>query len=43
MIIETYRKKLDEEGNPIIENGDFVMELVESIEIVNLPAPPDWI
>ena len=24
---EIYKKKLDEKGNPIIENGDFVMEL----------------
>ena len=24
---EIYTKKLDENGNPIIENGDFVMEL----------------
>ena len=31
MIIETYKKKLDEEGNPVIVNGDFVTELV-SIE-----------
>lgn len=30
MIIETYKKKLDEEGNPVIVNGDFVTELVST-------------
>lgn len=33
---ETYKKKLNEEGNPIIENGDFVMEIVDSVELPDL-------
>ena len=28
MKIKTYKKKLDENGNPLIVNGDFVVELV---------------
>ena len=32
---EVYRKKLDENGQPALnENGDFIMELVESTEVV---------
>jgi len=30
---ETWKKKLDKKGNPILENGDFVMELVSSVEV----------
>lgn len=30
MRVETYKKKLDEEGNPVIVNGDFVNELVHT-------------
>ena len=30
MKIETYKKKLDQNGNPIIINGDYVMELVST-------------
>lgn len=30
MRIETYKKKLDKKGNPIIVNGDFVTELVST-------------
>ena len=30
MKIETYKKKLDEKGNPVIVNGDFVIELVST-------------
>lgn len=30
MRIETYKKKLDKKGNPIIINGDFVTELVST-------------
>jgi len=30
MKIETYKKKLDKKGNPIIINGDFVTELVST-------------
>lgn len=33
MKIETYKKKLDENRNPIIINGDFVVELVNSEEL----------
>lgn len=30
MRIETYKKKIDKKGNPIIVNGDFVTELVST-------------
>ena len=30
MKIETYKKKLDKKGNPVIVNGDFVTELVST-------------
>ena len=30
MKVETYKKKLDENGNPIIINGDYVTELVST-------------
>lgn len=30
MRIETYKKKIDKKGNPIIINGDFVTELVST-------------
>lgn len=30
MKIETYKKKIDKKGNPIIINGDFVTELVST-------------
>lgn len=40
---EVYRKKLDQSGNPVIENGDFVMELVESKHEDDLPELPDWL
>jgi len=30
MRIETYKKKLDKKGNPIIIDGDFVTELVST-------------
>lgn len=33
---ETYKKKLDENGVPLIVDGDFVMELVESIDFPDL-------
>ena len=33
MKIETYKKKLDEKGNYIIVDGDFVVELVNSEEL----------
>ena len=39
MKIETYKKKLDKEGNPILKDGDFVMELVsvsETLEIYTI-------
>jgi hypothetical protein len=42
---QTYRKKLDPEGNPIIENGDFVMELVkeEILDIEPEKPLPNWL
>lgn len=36
---EVYKKKLDKEGNPILKDGDFVMELVsvsETLEIYTI-------
>jgi len=30
MRIETYKKKLDKKGNPIIVNGDFATELIST-------------
>jgi hypothetical protein len=33
---EIYLKKLDSEGNPILVDGDFVMELISSIEVPDL-------
>lgn len=30
MRIETYKKKLDKKGNPILKDGDFVTELVST-------------
>lgn len=43
MIKQTYRKKLDSEGKPLIENGDFVMELVEEKEMPSEPIEPNWL
>lgn len=44
MINETYRKKLDENGNPALdETGDFVMELVSSEEMPPEILPPNWL
>ena len=43
MINKTYRKKLDKDGNPIIENGDFVMELISSEEVPDVIHPPNWL
>ena len=33
---EIYLKKLDSEGNPILVDGDFVMELISSTEVPDL-------
>lgn len=40
---EEYRKKLDSEGNPILLNGDFVLELVYSEEVPDPPKYADWL
>ena len=37
---EVYSKKLDSEGNPILVVGDFVMELISSIEVPDLIVEP---
>jgi hypothetical protein len=37
---EVYSKKLDSEGNPILVDGDFVMELISSIEVPDLIMEP---
>ena len=37
---EVYSKKLDSEGNPILVDGDFVMELISSIEVPDLIVEP---
>ena len=37
---EIYSKKLDSEGNPILVDGDFVMELISSIEVPDLIVEP---
>ena len=37
---EIYSKKLDEKGEPIIENGDFVMELISSVEVPDIIEEP---
>jgi hypothetical protein len=38
---EVYSKKLDSEGNPILVDGDFVMELISSIEVPDLIVEPN--
>ena len=42
MINRNYIKKLDENGQPIVENGDYVMELVSSEEVPDEVLPPNW-
>lgn len=42
MINRNYRKKLDENGSPIMENGDFVMDIVLEVEVPDEVLPPDW-
>ena len=37
---EIYSKKLDSEGNPILVDGDFVMELISSIEVPDILMEP---
>ena len=37
---EIYSKKLDSKGNPILVDGDFVMELISSIEVPDLIVEP---
>jgi hypothetical protein len=37
---EIYSKKLDSEGNPILVDGDFVMELISSTEVPDLVVEP---
>ena len=37
---EIYSKKLDSEGTPILVDGDFVMELISSIEVPDLVVEP---
>jgi hypothetical protein len=37
---EIYSKKLDSEGNPILVDGDYVMELISSIEVPDLIMEP---
>lgn len=37
---EVYSKKLDSEGNPILVDGDFVMELISSIEVPDVVIEP---
>jgi len=37
---EIYSKKLDNEGNPILVDGDFVMELISSVEVPDLVVEP---
>ena len=37
---EIYSKKLDSEGNPILVDGDFVMELISSIEVPDIVMEP---
>ena len=39
---ETYKKKLDSNGNPILINGEFVMELVSSETLPDTIQPPNW-
>ena len=38
---EIYSKKLDSEENPILVDGDFVMELISSIEVPDLIVEND--
>jgi hypothetical protein len=38
---QVFKKKLDDEGNPIIVDGEFVMELV-SEEEVEMIVEPNW-
>ena len=42
MINESWKKKIGENGEPLIVNGDFVMELVDSFEIHDLPQERNW-
>ena len=41
-INQIFRKVLDENGEPLIENGDFVMELVYEEEVPDPILPPNW-
>lgn len=38
---EIYSKKLDSKGNPILVDGDYVMELISSIEVPDLIVEPN--
>ena len=38
---EIYSKKLDEKGEPIMVDGDFVMELISSIEVTDIVEEPN--
>jgi len=38
---EIYSKKLDSEGNPILVDGDFVMELISSVEVPDIIEEPN--
>lgn len=42
---QVWRKKTDDEGEPLIENGDFVMELVSEIESEEpvVAEKPNWL
>src|SRR5688500_11380393 len=42
MINRAYKKKLDDAGNPIIVDGDFVMELVHEEVVSDIASPPNW-
>jgi hypothetical protein len=38
---EIYSKKLDDKGEPIIVDGDFVMELLSSVEVQDIIEEPN--
>ena len=39
---QVFRKVLDENGEPLIVDGDYVMELVYEEEVPDVPFPPNW-
>ena len=39
---QVFRKVLDENGEPLIVDGDYVMELVYEEDVPDVPLTPNW-